>query len=75
MAVGGEFWGRPLFLGHPRGPLACIRLSTTALGNLWLGVGVACFHPGPPFPVLPGTNPFGPGLCPWGRDLLLQSTS
>ena len=63
----GEFGGRPLFLGHPRDPLACRRLSSTALspGDSVAWGGGCCFHPGPPFPVLPGANLL------WARSLSL----
>ena len=59
--AGGESRGRPLFPGILEGPLARRRISTTALspGNPWPGEGAACFHPGPPFPVLPGANLLG----------------
>ena len=75
--AGGESRGRPLFPGILEGPLARRSLPTTALspGNPWPGEGLRVSTWGLHSLLSRARICFGPGRCPWGRDLLLQSTS
>lgn len=57
--AGGEFGGRPLFLEILESPLACMRLSTTALSpweSMACGGHSHVSALGLHFPVLPGPN-------------------